>query len=244
MFGGYERYRLSLISGYYRNLPSFLRRLLGVNGKLRKLDVPQGVDRFALFMFQKDAILGRILRDEFFCSNTTREFFKEKYFYDDSHENFEEAFMAVDRHSWLVDESLVQADKMSMAVGLEARVPLLDKDLVEFSLRIPPRCKVSLFDKKIIMKKAFKERLPEHLFSQPKRGWFSPAAKWLRYPKIYAMAQEILSENYYREIAPLFNQEEIGRILKDHYDKKEYNLIIIWALLTFKLWAKLYKVKL
>ncbi|MBU4480083.1 asparagine synthase (glutamine-hydrolyzing) [Patescibacteria group bacterium] len=244
LFGGYERYRLSLFASYYQKIPSVIRHLLNKHPKLKKLNTPSGIKRFALFFFQKNEILERTINKNIFDKNISHDFFDKMFFKKNDKKPFEEIFMDTDRKGWLVDESLMKTDKMSMAYGLEARVPLLDVNLVEFARTIPLKFKLNLFDTKIILKKAYKKDLPEFLFNQPKRGWFSPGAKWLRHPEIYKMAQEVLSENYYSETKNLFNWIEIKKILEDHYNKKEYNLTVIWAILTFQLWAKRYNIKL
>ncbi len=242
LFGGYDRYRLSLLSGYYQKIPGIFRKILAISKHLGKLDVPAGMDRFALFMFQKDRILQRVI-DGDILTNQTYEFFRREYFSVKTNRKFEELFMNTDRLSWLVDESLMMTDKMSMSFGLEARVPLLDKELVEFSWKIPLKYKVNIFNTKIILKESFKGRIPDFLFNQPKRGWFSPGAKWLRYPKIYEFAKSVLSENYHKETNPLFKWKEIKEILENHHSKKEYNFTIIWSLLTFQIWARQFKIK-
>ena len=227
LFGGYEKYRLSRIMSF---LPKFF--------------LPKETDRFARFMFQKNPILGEVLQKEFFGREISKSFFKKRYFKENPFKTFEELFMDVDRRTWLVDESLMRTDKMSMFSAVEARAPLLDKNLVEFAARIPLKYKTGFFDKKIILKEAFRDRIPDFLLNQPKRGWFSPAAKWLRNPEIHAAVQNILSKNYYIETAPVFNWENIERILKDHVEGKRYNLTILWALINFQVWAKIYNVKL
>lgn len=242
LFGGYERYKLSLVASYYQKFPLFLRKLLNKHPKFKKLNTPQGIERFALFLFQKDPILERVVDKNISDKNISYDFFDKKYFEDNKERSFEEVFMETDRRSWLVDESLMKTDKMSMAYGLEQRVPLLDKELVEFAKIIPLKFKLNLFDTKIILKEAYKKDLPGFLFNQPKRGWFSPGAKWLRHPEIYKMAQEVLSENYYSETKNIFNWSEVEKVLEDHYNKKEYNLTIIWAILTFQIWAKRYNI--
>ncbi len=246
LFGGYDRYRLSLISSYYQKIPGILRKIvasLASNERLKKLNLPAGIDRFALFMFQKDKILQKVIRGNI-LTRQTYDFFRKKYFSAKTNRKFEELFMNTDRRSWLVDESLMMTDKMSMSFGLEARVPLLDKELVEFAWRIPLKYKVSMFNTKIILKESFRGRIPDFLFNQPKRGWFSPAAKWLRHPKIYAMVKDALSRNYYKETAPLFKWDNLEKVLKDHHDRKEYNLTILWAILIFQTWAKQYNIQL
>lgn len=229
LFGGYERYRLSRIASFFPGAALIL---------------PEGVRKFARFMFQKDSVLLAVINERFFDKNISFSFFAEHYFKENPFKTFEELFMSVDMQTWLVDESLMRTDKMAMSMAVEGRVPLLDKDLVEFAARVPLKHKANFFNTKIVLKEAFHGRIPDFLLRQPKRGWFSPAAKWFRNPKIYAAAREILSENYYSETAPMFNWENVSRILKDHVDGKRYNLTILWAILNFQVWAKLYKIKL
>lgn len=244
LFGGYERYRLSLLASYYQKLPSSLRRMASkLNKKAGKLNTPSGVDRFALFMFQKNNILERSVGDNFLNTDITKKFFEKKYFSNIDDRKFEEVFMNIDRKSWLVDFSLILTDKMSMSGGIEIRVPLLDRELVEFASKIPLKYKINPYSTKIILKDAFRDRIPDFLFDQPKRGWFSPAAKWLRDECIYNLAKNILADDYYEETAKLFKLNEVRRILDNHKDSKEYNLNIIWAILTFQIWAKQYKIR-
>ena len=243
LFGGYERYRLSKIASIYQGiLPSFIRNIFGGRKRFGKLNTPVGVDRFALFMFMKDKILKRVISKDIFDNQKTKTFFDEKYF-KKSNKDFEKVFMNTDRQSWLVDESLMRSDKMSMSSGLEARVPLLDKELVSFANIIPTKYKLSLFDTKIILKKAFEKDLPPYILKEPKRGWFSPGAKWLRDKDIYEVAQKVLSEDYNEATKSLFNWEELQKILEDHCSKKEYNVTVLWAVLTFQIWAKHYKIE-
>lgn len=244
LFGGYERYRLSLLARYYQKMPTIVRGILNSKEKFRKLNTTPGIDQFVLFMFQKDHILKRVINKDILDLYASKEFFKHNYFASQLQgKKSEDMLMEVDRKSWLVDYALMLGDKMSMSHGLEQRVPLLDKELVEFAATIPLKYKVSPFNTKIILKEAFKGRIPDYLFKQPKRGWFSPGAKWLRHPEVYRMAETILSEDYCRETRHIFNWEEVKKILKDHREKREYNITIIWAMLTFQVWAKRFNVK-
>ena len=91
-------------------------------------------------------------------------FFEENYLNKINGQNFSDLLMKIDRKTWLVDEDLLRADKMGMANGLEVRVPLLDKNLVEFSENIPFSQKINLSNAKIILKQAFSGRIPDYLF--------------------------------------------------------------------------------
>ena len=244
LFGGCKRYRLSRIASVYQHIPSFFRTALVASSRLQKLNTPAGVDRFSLFLFQKDDILKQVLVPEYINENT-KQFFNQRYFQNwDKAMPFESHFMNVDRQSWLVDESLMRSDKMAMAAGLEQRVPLLDKEIVALAYQIPLNKKVSYTNTKIILKQAFADRIPKFLLNQPKRGWFSPGAKWLRHPKIDQMAREMLSPYYYSETQSLFNWDNLIPILKAHQEKSQYNFTVLWALLTFQSWARQYKIQL
>jgi asparagine synthase (glutamine-hydrolysing) len=133
---------------------------------------------------------------------------------------------------------------MSMRGSLEERVPFLDRAVVDLGMRLPLSMKVTPFATKKILKDAYRSSLPAQLFSEPKRGWFSPGAKWLRRPEIQEIARHALSEGYYAGTKELFNWNGIRTMLDDHVGKREYNLTMLWALMTFQIWAKTYNIKL
>jgi asparagine synthase (glutamine-hydrolysing) len=82
----------------------------------------------------------------------------------------------LDLKTYLVEDLLLLLDRMTMARGLEARVPLLDHRFVEFMFRVPG----SLKTRKAIARRAAAHLLPEELFSQPKTGFAAPVAFWMR----------------------------------------------------------------
>jgi asparagine synthase (glutamine-hydrolysing) len=256
LFGGYERYRLSLLSSLFRRFPALLRsggeRLLP---SLQKLDTAPGIERYVQFHFLKEDVLRPLMAEGAYREDSAKAFFEKQFFLGDADkrrcedtqmnadegEPFETQFMRVDRKSWLVDESLLRSDKLSMASGLEARVPLLGLPLIDFADTIPLRHKVSLSRTKIILKEAFRGHIPDELLSQPKRGWFSPGAKWLRYPHIADYAREVLSPNYAEATKTLFNWNEVRARLEGHL-KGEYHLTELWAILALQVWARKFKV--
>jgi len=242
LFGGYERYRLSLLSDTYQKIiPNFIRKKLDSISKFKKINTPAGVDRYALFHFQKDDVVSKIIKDKY-TNGKAIEFFRELFI--PAQKNFTQQFIDVDRKTWLVDESLIRSDKMSMAHGLEARVPFLDNAVVDFASKISTSKKITLKGTKIILKNSFKNRLPKYLFNKPKIGWFSPSAKWMRHPDFFIFMKEVLNEKYYKETADLFNWKEVGKMLEKHIKNEEYNRTMLWTILSFQLWAKMYKVEL
>ncbi|MDP2650175.1 MAG: asparagine synthase-related protein, partial [bacterium] len=230
----------SLLSSRYRLLPASVRAAAdALLPPLRKLDTAPGIDRFAQFHFLKEEKLKPLLSPIAYREYSASGFFTERFFREVKRP-FETQFMRVDRESWLVDESLLRTDKMNMAAGLEARVPLLDLPLVSFADAILLKHKVSLSRTKIILKKAFEGRIPDGLLSQPKRGWFSPGAKWLRYREMADFAREVLSARYTEATEPLFNWEAVRARLDAHL-RGEYHFTELWMILTLQLWARQFK---
>ncbi|HCB35635.1 MAG: asparagine synthase (glutamine-hydrolyzing) [Candidatus Taylorbacteria bacterium RIFCSPHIGHO2_02_49_25] len=256
LFGGYERYRLSLLSSYYRSLPTAMRGSLDtLFPRLQKLNTAPGIERYARFHFLKEDILEPLCALSACHAAAARDFFSQRFFYRnadsrgyedtridaDTREPFETKFMRVDRESWLPDEALLRSDKMSMASSLETRVPLLNLPLIDFADTIPRSDKVSLFRTKIVLKKAFRGRIPDELLHQPKRGWFSPGAKWLRYPHVASFAREVLSPHYAEATKGIFDWTAV-RSLFDAHLRGEYHLTPLWAILTLQLWAKKFSI--
>lgn len=235
LFGGYERYRLSRIMDLYQLLPRTLRSRLANYPSLAKLDTPQGIARLALFHFSKQPDIERVLAPAFRADRATQVLTER--FFSDPNVPFLDALMDADRQL-LTDGTLLRTDKLSMAVGLETRVPLLDKEMVELAARIPAKQKVSLFATKALFKDAVRDRLPEYLFSEPKRGWSAPAGMWLQRPKVYAYAKEVLSPSYYLPTAGLFDWNGVASVLEGHYGRTESNRTMLWALLSFQIWAR------
>jgi asparagine synthase (glutamine-hydrolysing) len=152
LFAGYERYRLSYYATLYQILPLFIRNILSkINYRFVKLGKVKWIERYAQFMFQKDSSIEFVFKNGNFMPNVTSEYI-EKYM---SGNNFEEVIMNADRKTWLVDFALMISDTMSMANGLEVRVPLLDREVVDYANTIPSHKKMSLFTNKKLLKQAF-----------------------------------------------------------------------------------------
>lgn len=236
LFGGYERYRLSRLMDLYQTIPRTIRNAFSLLPSFAKLAPATGIGRFAHFYFTKhlDRVLAPAFRSDAATSCVAEKFFS------DAKMPFLEAIMDADRQM-LTDGSLLRTDKLSMAAGLEARVPLLDREMVEFAARIPAEEKVGLFATKKLFKDAVRDRLPAYLFNEPKRGWSAPAGAWLRKPHIYAYAKEVLSPSYYEPTAELFQWDEVASILEEHFTGTGSHRALLWTLLSFQIWARRFR---
>lgn len=138
----------------------------------------------------------------------------------------------------LVSEMLTKVDRMTMAFGLEARVPFLDHKLVEWAFTQPDEYKILGNDGKRIVKKAFSPKLPSKLLNRPKHGFNVPLPVWLR-GELREWVREILSEKRLRERG-IFDPAAVNRLLDSYEngDGDHANRILI--LLCLELWFDQY----
>ncbi len=247
IFGGYDRYFYSQLIDYYQLFPPFLRKhvfpyclqLLFKKKDLKeKLNTPQGVPRYLLFMSQKEKILSQVLKQEIINNISFTEDFLRRRYPENKFRDSGKYLMYLDFSTWLSDFSLICSNKTTMASGLEERVPILDHRLIEFAFRIPTKYKVrGKKNNKWVFREAMKEYLPPHILGKEKRGWFSPASKWLR-AGLKDFAYGVLSPNYCSDTKEYFNFSQIKKILDDHIAVRKYNLNIIWSLFAFQIWYK------
>lgn len=88
--------------------------------------------------------------------------------------------LAMDFATWLPDDILVKADRMSMAHGLEVRVPLLDTDFVDWAAGLPAEARLAGGRGKVLLREALAGRVPPGVLRRRKQGFHLPVASWLR----------------------------------------------------------------
>jgi len=137
----------------------------------------------------------------------------------------------------LPDEMLTKVDRMTMAVGLEARPPFLDHQLVEFSAWVPSRLKVRGRLGKYLLKKHAARLFPSSLVYRPKHCFSVPLDEWLR-TDLRDFAYDMLTcpDSFTRDY---FAEDRVEQILawhtKDHREWGHH----IWAMLMFELWGRM-----
>jgi asparagine synthase (glutamine-hydrolysing) len=145
---------------------------------------------------------------------------------------------AVDAATQLPDDLLLLTDKMSMAVSLECRVPLLDHELVELAARIPEDVKIRGGRLKHVMKEALRDLLPRDILERKKRGFGTPMGAWLK-GDLAPMLRDILSERSVEERG-LFRYPEVSRLIKAHEANRIDGTDRLLALLNLEIWARVY----
>jgi len=145
---------------------------------------------------------------------------------------------AVDAETQLPDDLLLLTDKMSMAVSLECRVPLLDHELVEMAAAIPGELKVKGGTLKHLMKQALSPQLPDHILHRAKRGFGTPMGAWLK-KELLAVVRELLSPAVVRQRG-LFRPEAVSALLADHESNRSDGTDALLALLNLEVWSRVY----
>ena len=146
----------------------------------------------------------------------------------------EEVMMLTDSVNYLPDDILTKVDRASMAVSLEARVPLIDHRVFEFAWRLPLSMKIRDGVSKWILRQVVYKYLPQELIDRPKMGFGVPIADWLRGP-LRAWAEDMLSQNVF-ERHGLLNQELVRSRWKEHLSGKRNWHYQLWNVLVFHDW--------
>ncbi len=127
---------------------------------------------------------------------------------------------------WLPGDILTKTDRMSMAVGLEAREPLLDYRLVEFAASLPASMRVRRGTGKAVLKRAMERYLPRDILYRPKMGFVTPVSQWFRGPLVDAARGLATSSTLAR--AGWFDMAEIERIVAAHQSGRRDHGRLIW----------------
>jgi asparagine synthase (glutamine-hydrolysing) len=143
--------------------------------------------------------------------------------------------LAIDVQGYMVDDLLAVADRTSMAVSLEVRVPYLDHQLVEFMAGVPGAMKLRGMKKKAFLKKAFEPDLPVEILNRKKAGFSLPVARWLR-EDLKPLVEETLAETRLRKDG-FFDPAAVTAIKAEHFSRTRDRSSALWALLMFHLWS-------
>jgi asparagine synthase (glutamine-hydrolysing) len=140
----------------------------------------------------------------------------------------------VDFGSYLVDNCLTKVDRMSMACSIEARVPLLSKDVVELAFRIPSHLKFDSSQTKILLKRVAARHVPRECIYRPKEGFSIPIKNWLK-EEFRSLIESYLDPKRIRQ-AGLFIPEVVSRLWEEHRTNRANHSHILWSLLVFEQW--------
>jgi asparagine synthase (glutamine-hydrolysing) len=146
--------------------------------------------------------------------------------------------LAGDIDSYLVDDILVKVDRMTMATSLEARAPLLDHELLEFSARLPFGLKSRDGKGKYLLRKVAAQLLPPSCLQKRKQGFAIPLARWFRH-EFKPLMHDVLSSRAFRERG-VYNVVGIEACFNEHLSGRHDFSELLWLVLTYEMWARIY----
>jgi asparagine synthase (glutamine-hydrolysing) len=133
---------------------------------------------------------------------------------------------------------LIVDDKLAMAHSVEGRVPFLDNELVDTVARIPSEFKLKGSQSKIVLKQAMRGLLPDETLHRRKQGFTPPDASWYKQSAISYIRDLILSPRAAGR--GYFQPSYIEKILDDHLNDRRDNRFLIWSLMCFEWWNRLF----
>jgi asparagine synthase (glutamine-hydrolysing) len=138
--------------------------------------------------------------------------------------------------TYLPDDLLVKADRMSMAHGLEVRSPLLDARLIELAQRLPPHLKLRGLARKRVFAAAVQDLLPRSILSRRKHGFGVPLDRWFR-EDLASYVQARLgapASSVRRHLKPGF----VDQVITEHRTGRRDHGHVLWALLTLEVFLR------
>lgn len=146
--------------------------------------------------------------------------------------------LALEQRFFLADHNLTYTDKMSMAVGVEVRVPFLDLELVEFAARIPMSLKQRGSEGKWILKKAMEPYLPHDVIYRPKSGFGAPLRRWMQHD-LRELLGDLLSVSSLKRRG-LFEPVQVHRLIAANDAGKVDASYTLLSLLCIEIWCRTY----
>ena len=259
LFGGYPTYQADRLATVYRHVPAPLRSMIGLvartlpasSGKMsldyrvkQFLDGAEATDaarahfawRRIFGAAERDAVLDPGFRATIPSHDTDEQL--ASLFHGAPATNDLHRAMYADVKTFLVDSILAKVDAMTMAHGLEARVPLLDHRLAELAARIPARLKLRFTQGKRILKDAMRGRLPAEVIRRTKSPFQPPLAGWLKSELRETVGDE-LGEGALARVG-LFEVRRVEALKREHFAGTANHAFKLWNLLNFVEWHRLF----
>jgi len=246
VFGGYTIYKYMAFLQKYRMLPAGLRNVLSpiigsMGPKWKKwVDIasrPLHESYFGVSVYdklQKDLIYGEHTQ-QILNRGSAQEIFEP--FYDRvKHLPIQNQMQYVDIKTWLLDDLLTKADRMSMAASLELRVPFLDHRFVEFAGRLPEKYRLKNGEPKYLLKKLLEPHLDHKLLYRKKMGFPTPLARLFKGP-LQNLVGDTLSSAQFKS-RDLFDTQRVSQLFEEHRKGKADHHRVLWQLMVLELWQQ------
>lgn len=146
--------------------------------------------------------------------------------------------LALEQRFFLPDHNLNYTDKMSMAAGVEVRVPFLDADLVRYAAQVPAQLKQKGTVGKWVLKKAMEPYLPSDVIYRPKTGFGAPLRRWMRH-ELRDMMGDILSADSLKRRG-LFDPRAVQNLIQRNENGSTDGAYVLFSLLCIEIWCRTY----
>lgn len=254
IFAGYPTYKAHKLAQFYRKLPASISKKLipsvasnlPVSSKymsfefkakrfIKGMDMPPEIQHFLWMGYFDDLSLKQLFR-----ANILEQVQGETYdpVYDIlnglNEKDIISRIMHLDAKFFLEGNGLFQADRMTMASSLEARVPLLNINLLDYVNSLPVSIKMNGGKTKSLLRKALKKHLPEKILNKPKKGFGPPSSAWIRGP-LSDTFNRLFSKESVEDVG-IFEFDMIRQLLNNHHNRKADHGRELWVLLSFQLW--------
>lgn len=241
LFCGYNSYAsVDRIWGKMKNVPYFIRKpassiilnsplskkeILRIKGTLLGAKGPVSLHRIE---HETDPIIKKIALDNSTLPYKLTEL-PEHLLGETNHE-----CMLADMVLYHPDDILVKVDRTAMAVSLETRVPMLDRDVVEFAWSLPIEYLREGKIGKMVLRDVLYKYIPREMMERPKKGFSIPIDKWLLEPELRSWAEDLIDKDKLRRQG-ILDPDVVERIWKDYTEHGIYR-IQIWYILMFQQW--------
>ena len=254
IFAGYPTYRAHQFSTLYRKLPKILTKTL-IPAIVNRLPVS---DKYFSFEFKAKRFirgmgispeLQHFIWMEYLGESEIRKLFRKEIIEQVQGDTLSPArqileelsepdlvsrIMHLDTLFFLEGNGLFEVDRMTMVASIEARVPMLNIDLLSYVNSLETKVKMPGGRLKELLKKILSPHLPDRILNKPKKGFAPPSSIWLR-GILSKKFDSVLSREKVESLG-IFNYSEIKDMLQKHRDHKADFGRPLWALLSFQLW--------
>lgn len=243
LFCGYTSYEsVSRIWNKMKGIPYFIRKpcsSLVLHSPLARNPIyrtkgtllgAKGPGRLYETSYETDPLTKKISRNSVLCPYKYNEF-EEGYLEEVNHN-----VMLMDMLMYHPDDILVKVDRAAMAVSLETRVPMLDRDVVEFAWSLPIEYKREGKTGKKVLRDVLYRYVPKEMMERPKKGFSIPIDKWLLKPELRDWAEGLIEKNALRRQGML--DENVVWKIWDDFTQRGIWRIQIWFILMFQEWLR------
>ncbi|WP_411032159.1 asparagine synthase (glutamine-hydrolyzing) [Spongiimicrobium sp. 3-5] len=253
VFGGYNKYYVGKLNNKYTSVvPRPLHNLsLNIGNRLLTSSDDKRGMRFKINkMLQTVNYDGEYYWDIISLANTKEQLaglIKEELFEANLFQEYKDKtgiqkpsslndFRFIDKVLSLEGGMLAKVDRTSMLNSLECRAPFLNKQIWDFTKKLPAKYLMNGWNKKYILKEAFKTDFPDKFLEKSKQGFGSPVGDWLR----SGLRKELESyiDPSFLESQGIFIKDNITSLVKNHISKKKDSTYSVWAFYCFQKWYK------